>query len=181
MYIRFFNWKQCLACFYICNDTISCTNHSMPYPDLFLWNDTMPRSAKNQWQKIWNLIFIFLQNTISGKYPDLIYCKRWSFILSSRIFVLTISAPAKIWDILSLAKTPQSAAFVYCCHAYTLTSKSLPMHLKMLQIYISPCFLTLAWNGLSTDCPFCSLNISFCLSTVTWRPYWVWNFYFSDG
>ena len=142
MYIRFFNQNQCLAYFYICNDTISCRNHRMPYPDLFLWNDAMPKSAKDQWQKIWNLIFIFLQNTMSGKYIDLIHCKRWSFILSSRIFVLTISAPAKTWDILSLAKTPQSVAFVYCCHAYTLTSKSLPMHLKMLQIFISPCFLT---------------------------------------
>ena len=141
----------------------------------------MPKSAKDQWQKIWNLIFIFLQNTMSGKYLDLIHCKRWSFILSSRIFVLTISAPAKIWDILSLAKTPQSAAFIYWCHAYTLTSKSLPMHLKTLQIFISPCFLTLAWNRLLTDCPFCSLNISFCLGMVTWRLYWVWNFYFSES
>ena len=149
MYIRFFNRKQCLACFYICNDTISYTNYSMPYPDIFLWNDTMPKSAKDQWQKIWNLIFIFLQNTMSWKCPNLIHCKRWSFILSSRIFALTISAHVKIWKILSVAKTPQWTAFVYCCHAFTLTSNSLPMHLKMLQTFISPCSLILPWNRLS--------------------------------
>ena len=149
MYIRFFNRKQCLAYFYICNDTIPCTNHSMTYPDLFLWNDTMPKSAKDQWQKIWNLIFIFLQNTMSWKCPNLIHCKRWSFILSSRIFALTISAHVKIWKILSVAKTPQWTAFVYCCHAFTLTSNSLPMHLKMLQTFISPCSLILPWNRLS--------------------------------
>ena len=60
----------------------------MPYPDLCLWNDIIREYAIEKDLKFNFHNFTKNYVTTVRLCQDLMHCKRWSFVLSSRIFVI---------------------------------------------------------------------------------------------